>query len=380
MPLGAPPLLSPEPEPLSPFFDPTCAACGRGNLDTVGSKTHGAGAGFCPSCGVFVCFNCTNSKGWQGWNKKCPACGRHLRSNTALFFVAMFGLAFMLVATLPISTGLHQIQIGSDERAQMDMAVQDPGAARIGSTVKISGTVAGTRQTPIFTAYISNDTYSGMVWSAYDFDVNTTNGTVRVRASLLTDTSVSARQIIGQDGLRGAYNIGDGIVVIGRTAGNRTRPEIAPERIAPTSSALYGGSDAEGWRTVLLSSLAFPVAFFSLWALLARYRSHRKRVWDFKTEASTMPRSSVEGPGAGATALRLPAFRPETPPEDRGRQEVELVILSAEGLVEGKQGQSVDAEEVVNLLRLAKSFLRSENYAKAMRYAKIAEEKARALR
>ena len=39
----------------------------------------------------------------------------------------------------------------------------------------------------------------------------------------------------------------------------------------------------------------------------------------------------------------------------------------------------MEKSEVENLLRLATSFVRSKSYAKAMRYAKQAEEKANAL-
>jgi tetratricopeptide (TPR) repeat protein len=81
--------------------------------------------------------------------------------------------------------------------------------------------------------------------------------------------------------------------------------------------------------------------------------------------------------GKGAEAAPAPAAAGEG--EDQQQKEVVALISAVQGKLGKVKEESVEKSEVENLLRLATSFVRSKSYAKALRYAKQAEEKAAAM-
>lgn len=85
-----------RPAPSTGLFSPACAACSKDGLRTVSSKYSGANAGFCPSCGVFVCFDCAKDVGFWGWKQTCPVCGKRLRTNSLFVYGAYFGVVLAI--------------------------------------------------------------------------------------------------------------------------------------------------------------------------------------------------------------------------------------------------------------------------------------------
>ena len=73
------------------------------------------------------------------------------------------------------------------------------------------------------------------------------------------------------------------------------------------------------------------------------------------------------------------AAAPAAEGEDPQQKEALGLISAVQAKIAGIKEESVEKSEVENLLRLATSFVRSKSYAKALRYAKQAEEKANAL-
>jgi hypothetical protein len=71
-------------------------------------------------------------------------------------------------------------------------------------------------------------------------------------------------------------------------------------------------------------------------------------------------------------AARAPAESPEA--------EVAAEIAASEGIIKELETKNIDPSAASNLLKLAKSFTRSKNHAKALQYAKKARETAAAMR
>jgi len=91
------------------LFSPVCAACGKDDLRTVSGKHTSANAGYCSSCGVFMCFDCAGKAGWLDLKRTCPECGKRLKGNTMLFLLFWESAFFLVIANaiqFPIWTNL----------------------------------------------------------------------------------------------------------------------------------------------------------------------------------------------------------------------------------------------------------------------------------
>ena len=102
------------------------------------------------------------------------------------------------------------------------------------------------------------------------------------------------------------------------------------------------------------------------------YSGDFDRAVKYATKASKTGRESKDR--ASAETPAAPAVAPVSE-----EKEVVSLISAVQGKLANVKEDSVEKSEVENLLRLATSFVRSKSYAKAMRYAKQAEEKANAL-
>jgi len=104
------------------------------------------------------------------------------------------------------------------------------------------------------------------------------------------------------------------------------------------------------------------------------YSGDYERAIKYATKAAKVAKDQ-KGKGGEAAAAPAPAARGE----DAQQKEVVSLISTVQGKLANLKEESVEKSEVENLLRLATSFVRSKSYAKALRYAKQAEEKAAAL-
>lgn len=102
------------------------------------------------------------------------------------------------------------------------------------------------------------------------------------------------------------------------------------------------------------------------------YSGDFERAVKYANKASRTAKDSKDRAGA-----EKPAAAAAGPGGDE--KEVVSLISAVQGKLANVKEDSVEKSEVENLLRLATSFVRSKSYAKAMRYAKQAEEKANAL-
>ena len=89
------------------LFSPACAACGKDNLRTVSGKHTSANAGYCSSCGLFMCFDCAGKAGWLDLKRTCPECGKRLKGNTMLFLLFWESAFFLVIANALFSFGLE---------------------------------------------------------------------------------------------------------------------------------------------------------------------------------------------------------------------------------------------------------------------------------
>lgn len=105
------------------------------------------------------------------------------------------------------------------------------------------------------------------------------------------------------------------------------------------------------------------------------YSGDYERALKYATKAAKVAKDQ-QGKGA-PTAAAAPAAAAEG--EDPQQKEVVTLISTVQGKLAKIKEESVEKSEVENLLRLATSFVRSKSYAKALRYAKQAEEKAAAI-
>jgi hypothetical protein len=104
------------------------------------------------------------------------------------------------------------------------------------------------------------------------------------------------------------------------------------------------------------------------------YSGDYERAIKYATKAAKVARDQ-KGKGGEPAAAGAPAAGGE----DAQQKEVVSLISTVQGKLAKLKEESVEKSEVENLLRLATSFVRSKSYAKALRYAKQAEEKAAAL-
>ena len=274
------------------LFRISCAACGKGRLKTMSGKHSSANAGYCRSCGVFVGFECAKKAGWKNWKRMCPSCGGRLRTNSLLFFGAYFGLALMLMGSLLVPMGMREIQRDNQEHARVDLAVSDTDLLVVGRTVKLEGNINETYNTLLSGANIGSGKYAYWQWSAHDFNLTCTNGTVRIRASLL-DGSHGTSIIMGSDGYHGAYRNGSAITVIGIVVAGQPQPSVEPKYLAPNSGAFYTGYYTSGWLMMGFSFIFTPMFFIAFPAFIHRYRSHWRRLGNFHADARARPLGSV---------------------------------------------------------------------------------------
>jgi tetratricopeptide (TPR) repeat protein len=104
------------------------------------------------------------------------------------------------------------------------------------------------------------------------------------------------------------------------------------------------------------------------------YSGDYERAIKYATKAAKVAKDQK---GKGTEAPAAPAAAAEG--EDPQQKEVVSLISAVQGKLGKVKEESVEKSEVENLLRLATSFVRSKSYAKALRYAKQAEEKAAAI-
>ena len=82
------------------LFRPACASCGKAGLVTTSGEWSTVNAGFCPSCGVFVGFECARIEGDGRQKSQCPVCGTPLRTNTLLMWAVMIGISIFWISLL----------------------------------------------------------------------------------------------------------------------------------------------------------------------------------------------------------------------------------------------------------------------------------------
>ena len=104
------------------------------------------------------------------------------------------------------------------------------------------------------------------------------------------------------------------------------------------------------------------------------YSGDYERAIKYATKAAKVAKDQ-KGKGTEAPAASAAAAEGEDP----AQKEVVSLISAVQGKLGKVKEESVEKSEVENLLRLATSFVRSKSYAKALRYAKQAEEKAAAI-
>jgi len=104
------------------------------------------------------------------------------------------------------------------------------------------------------------------------------------------------------------------------------------------------------------------------------YSGDYERAIKYATKAAKVAKDQKGKGGEPATGQA-----PAAGGEDAQQKEVVSLISAVQGKLAKLKEESVEKSEVENLLRLATSFVRSKSYAKALRYAKQAEEKAAAL-
>ncbi|MGQ9582529.1 MAG: hypothetical protein ACUVV6_03335 [Thermoplasmatota archaeon] len=111
------------------------------------------------------------------------------------------------------------------------------------------------------------------------------------------------------------------------------------------------------------------------------YSGDFERAVKYATKASKQIQDIKERGAAekAPEAPPAPAPAPAAEGEDPQQKEAVGIISAVQAKIAGVKEESVEKSEVENLLRLATSFLKSKSYAKALRYAKQAEEKANAL-
>jgi len=108
------------------------------------------------------------------------------------------------------------------------------------------------------------------------------------------------------------------------------------------------------------------------------YSGDYERAVKYATKAAKVANDQkAKGPAPAAQAA-APAAAPAEG-EDPQQKEVVTLISAVQAKIAKIKEDSVEKSEVENLLRLATSFVRSKSYAKALRYAKQAEEKAAAV-
>lgn len=93
------------------------------------------------------------------------------------------------------------------------------------------------------------------------------------------------------------------------------------------------------------------------------------------------PAAAESAPASHATHSGAPA-KAEAAPAPAGSPEADLAaeIAASEGIIKELEAKRIDPSAAANLLKLAKSFTRSKNYAKALQYAKKAHETAAAMK
>jgi tetratricopeptide (TPR) repeat protein len=108
------------------------------------------------------------------------------------------------------------------------------------------------------------------------------------------------------------------------------------------------------------------------------YSGDYERAVKYATKAAKVAKDQqAKGPAPAAAAAAQAAAQAEG--EDPQQKEVVALISSVQARLSKAKEESAEKGEVENLLRLATSFVRSKSYAKALRYAKQAEEKAAAI-
>jgi predicted lipid-binding transport protein (Tim44 family) len=152
-------------------------------------------------------------------------------------------------------------------------------------------------------------------------------------------------------------------------------PAAAPEAVGPTEPEAKEKVESTKQEIDKLRTDGVDVASADKLMQLATsslYSGDYERAIKYANKASKVgkdlkERSAAEKPAEGAPAA--------------GGEEKEVVTLisAVQAKIAGIKEDSGEKSEVENLLRLATSFVRSKSYAKALRYAKQAEEKANAL-
>ena len=162
-----------------------------------------------------------------------------------------------------------------------------------------------------------------------------------------------------------------------------TEPAAAPQTETPAPSEGAGPTEAEAKEKVettkqeieKLRGEGVDVASAEKLLQLATsslYSGDFDRAVKYAVKASKVGRDLKERSAAEKPAEGAPAASGE-------EKEVVTLISTVQAKLAEVKGESVEKSEVENLLRLATSFVRSKSYAKALRYAKQAEEKANAL-
>jgi hypothetical protein len=105
------------------------------------------------------------------------------------------------------------------------------------------------------------------------------------------------------------------------------------------------------------------------------YSGDFERALKYATKAAKVAKDQQGKGTPTATAADAAAAEGEDPQQ----KEVVNLISTVQGKLANIKEESVEKSEVENLLRLATSFVRSKSFAKALRYAKQAEEKAAAI-
>jgi hypothetical protein len=273
------------------FFEIRCASCGKKGLSTTGGKHTSASAGYCRACGVFVGYECAGKTGWHGWKRTCPACGKVLRTNDAFLRAIIISLTLGLMAIGLIPAGITMIGAGDIEKALTEMPVTDLGDISLGAEVKVVGTITNATSPTIECVNTGTTKYSKWVWQVQDFELNCSGGNIWVRGSDLSGPEQNFyKPIIGADGSRKGYNVGDRVAVVGIARSLGSLIIIAPNHMAPGADAFQTGNTANGWGIIVVVSPFPPILLISILMLRRRYHSHRVRQKEYRQNMRLFPR------------------------------------------------------------------------------------------
>ena len=162
-------------------------------------------------------------------------------------------------------------------------------------------------------------------------------------------------------------------------------PAVEPAPRAPEPAPAGGGTEADAKAKVestkaLIDQMKSEGVDVAQAEKLLQLASSTLMGGDFERAikyATKAAKVAKDQKGKSTEAPAAPAAAAEG--EDPQQKEVVSLISAVQAKLGKVKEESVEKSEVENLLRLATSFVRSKSYAKALRYAKQAEERVAAI-